>query len=50
MTLLQQFIGTVFAMATSGHWSELRDYIKLIKELRHEPTAVITPHPPVDKP
>ena len=38
----EQFIATVYLMATADRWAEMNEYFVLVKELRTRPTAEIT--------
>jgi hypothetical protein len=48
--LLQEFISTVYVLAINRRWSELTEYLSLIRELLSRPQAVLTLGKPEDKP
>lgn len=49
MTILQQFVGTVYALVVAGRWSDLTEYFSLFREAASRPTAIITAGKPQDK-
>lgn len=49
MTLLQQFIATVYQLVIAGRWSDLTEYFALVREILNKPVVVITVGNPIDK-
>lgn len=49
MSLFQQFIATVYALASAGRWSDMQEYFKLLREVLNTRTASLTPGTITDK-
>lgn len=47
--MFNEFISTVYHLVINGRWTELKDYLSLIKEILAKPIAIITPGIPQNK-
>ncbi len=49
MSLIQQVVATIYLFAVAGRWSDIKEYIAILREVLNTPVMDIRIGSPVDK-